>query len=57
MEWWKQNGCGPTLDYFRIEDQSGRRFWVFRDGLYQGELEDAEGEPVPPRWFMHGLFA
>jgi len=57
MEWWKQNGCGPTRDYFRIEDQSGRRFWVFRDGLYQGELEDAEGEPVPPRWFMHGLFA
>ena len=58
MEWWKQNGEALTRDYFRIEDAEGLRFWIFRDGLYEGELEsDEEGEPVPPKWFVHGLFA
>ena len=57
MEWWKQNGCGPTRDYFRIEDEAGLRFWVFRDGLYESEGKDEEGEPASIRWFVHGLFA
>jgi protein ImuB len=58
MEWWKQNGCPLTRDYFRIEDAEGLRFWIFRDGLYEGELEkDEAGKPVPPKWFVHGLFA
>jgi protein ImuB len=54
MEWWKQDGL--TRDYFRVEDDAGRRFWIFRDGLYS-ELIDRAGEPVPPKWFVHGLFA
>ena len=57
MEWWKQNGDGPTRDYFRIEDEAGLRFWIFRDGLYESEPADEEGEPAPVRWFVHGLFA
>ncbi|MET3844881.1 DNA polymerase Y family protein [Bradyrhizobium sp. OAE829] len=58
MEWWKQNGEALTRDYFRIEDAEGLRFWIFRDGLYEGELRsDEEGEPVLPKWFVHGLFA
>ncbi|MBR1191675.1 DNA polymerase Y family protein [Bradyrhizobium sp. AUGA SZCCT0160] len=58
MEWWKQNGEALTRDYFRIEDAEGLRFWIFRDGLYEGELRsDEEGEPVSPKWFVHGLFA
>ena len=57
MEWWKQNGDGPTRDYFRIEDEAGLRFWIFRDGLYESELADEEGKPAPVRWFVHGLFA
>src|SRR6266404_4262328 len=57
MEWWKQNGCALTRDYFRIEDAEGLRFWIFRDGLYEGELkDDQKGEPIPPKWFVHGLF-
>ena len=48
MEWWKQNGEALTRDYFRIEDEEGLRFWIFRDGLYESELVDEEGEPVPP---------
>jgi protein ImuB len=38
-----------TRDYFVIEDETGNRFWVFREGLY------ASG--ITPRWFMHGLYA
>jgi protein ImuB len=57
MEWWKQNGDGPTRDYFRIEDEAGLRFWIFRDGLYESQLADEEGEPASIRWFVHGLFA
>jgi protein ImuB len=38
-----------TRDYFILEDEEGRRFWLFREGLYE-----AGGEP---RWFLHGFFA
>ena len=37
-------------DYFRLEDSEGRRFWLYRQGLY-------ENAKFPPRWFMHGVFA
>jgi protein ImuB len=57
MEWWKQDGQTLTRDYFRIEDAEGLRFWIFRDGLYERELTDEAGEPVPAKWFVHGLFA
>lgn len=40
-----------TRDYFRIEDEDGRRFWLFRQGLY------GSGPNGVPRWFLHGLFA
>jgi protein ImuB len=57
MEWWKQDGKVLTRDYFRVEDETGLRFWIFRDGLYGGELMDEEGRPAPANWFVHGLFA
>jgi protein ImuB len=47
-EWWGADG--PTRDYFRVEDESGRRFWLFREGLYGAET-------AAPRWFVHGFFA
>jgi protein ImuB len=50
-EWWKRrDGKGLTRDYFRVEDTRGRRFWVFRHGLYGAEKAN-------PDWYMHGLFA
>jgi protein ImuB len=49
-EWWIDGEDALTRDYFRIEDADGRRFWLFRDGLY-GQTA------APPRWFMHGVFA
>ena len=57
MEWWKQDGASLTRDYFRVEDAEGQRFWIFRDGLYESELRDEAGKPVPANWYMHGLFA
>lgn len=39
-----------TRDYFRIEDARGRRFWLFRHGLYGTET-------ASPAWYVHGLFA
>ena len=47
-EWWRRSD-GPTRDYFRAEDSEGRRFWLFREGIYGREVAQA-------RWYMHGLF-
>jgi protein ImuB len=56
MEWWRQQAKNHTRDYFRMEDTEGLRFWIYRDGLYHEPVSD-EGEPIPPKWFVHGLFA
>jgi len=54
--WWSGHG-GPARDYFRVEDRSGLRFWLFRAGLYREALRD-DAPPAPaPGWFMHGMFA
>ena len=39
----------PTRDYFRAEDSEGRRFWLYREGLWGRET-------MRPKWFVHGLF-
>jgi len=57
MEWWRAGGTELTRDYFRVEDEAGLRFWVYRDGLYEREIEQQDGKPTQPHWFMHGLFA
>ncbi|WP_247894250.1 DNA polymerase Y family protein [Azospirillum sp. B510] len=48
-EWWRPAGSlGLAVrDYYRVEDEDGRRFWLFRAGLYR------PGET--PRWFLHGF--
>ncbi len=48
-EWWSldpaRDGLGagdaPPRDYFRVEDEDGRRYWLYRSA---------------GRWFLHGLF-
>ena len=57
MEWWKEDGKQLTRDYFRVEDETGLRFWIFRDGLYGDELTNDEGFAVAAKWYLHGLFA
>ncbi len=46
--WWRRADA-PTRDYFRAEDSSGRRFWLYREGLWGRETARA-------RWFLHGVF-
>lgn len=49
-EWWRRrDNKGLTRDYYRVEDVQGRRYWLFRHGLY----DEKDG----PRWYIHGLFA
>jgi protein ImuB len=50
--WWSEHG-GPARDYFRVEDKSGLRFWLFRSGLYRDLVHGA----AAPTWFLHGTFA
>ena len=38
-------------DYYRIEDEAGRRYWVFRKGLYGDDRGQA------PDWYVQGQFA
>jgi len=48
-EWWPdQQGNYSTRDYYRVEDETGRRFWLYREGLYS--------QGGTPRWYLHGLF-
>jgi len=49
-EWWLANGEEQTRDYYRVEDDDGHRYWIYREGFY-GE------ETTHPRWFLQGLFA
>nr|WP_231592631.1 DNA polymerase Y family protein [Pelagovum pacificum] len=49
-EWWADRPGVRLRDYYRIEDQHGRRYWLYRDGV----LGDGRGDE--PRWFVHGIF-
>ena len=44
MEWWRAQGEMLTRDYFRVEDEAGLRFWLYRDGLYDREIVQAGGQ-------------
>jgi protein ImuB len=49
-EWWRAGAEGIAVrDYYAVENESGRRFWLYRAGAY----DTAE----PPRWYVHGVFA
>jgi protein ImuB len=39
--WW--SGHHKTRDYFKVEDEAGQRFWVFRVA-------------ETGKWYLHGLF-
>jgi protein ImuB len=50
-EWWRREGeVRAVRDYFAVEDEDGRRFWLFR----RGDGEDATTGDL--RWFLHGFF-
>ena len=49
-EWWRQPSSARLRDYYRVEDASGRRYWIYREGLV------GDGRGGAPGWFLHGLF-
>lgn len=46
-EWWIEQG--EHRDYYYVEDDKGRRYWLFRLGHYQGDRS--------ANWYLHGFFA
>jgi protein ImuB len=50
-EWWKRDGeMRSVRDYYRVEDEDGRRFWLFRRG------NGSNADTGDLRWFLHGFF-
>ncbi|UAJ12715.1 Y-family DNA polymerase [Glacieibacterium megasporae] len=50
-EWWRRDAeIEAVRDYYRVEDDRGARFWLFRRG---DGIDPATGDLS---WFMHGLF-
>jgi len=45
-----RDGTHAVRDYFQVEDEAGRRFWLFRRG--DGE-RDVTGDLS---WYLHGVF-
>jgi len=44
-EWWIEEG--QHRDYYAVEDEEGKRYWIFRSGHYSDSYQ----------WFIHGFFA
>lgn len=38
-----------SRDYYVVEDEAGRRFWIFRQGLDAGKSDIS--------WYLHGIFS
>ena len=60
-EWWRPRSNGrympanivpPVRDYYRVEDDDGSRFWLFRDGPH-----NAMAGSGTTKWFLHGFYA
>lgn len=50
-EWWRRDAeVWAVRDYYRVEDETGGRYWVFRRG---DGFEDDTGDLS---WWMHGVF-
>jgi protein ImuB len=47
QEWWIQEG--QHRDYYCVEDEEGRRYWLFRAGYYSADKNY--------QWYLHGFFA
>lgn len=50
-EWWKRDAeLAAVRDYFRVEDEAGERYWIYRTG--DGENASTGSH----RWFLQGVF-
>ncbi|MGI9434583.1 MAG: hypothetical protein ACR2Q4_07125, partial [Geminicoccaceae bacterium] len=66
-EWWvgavsSGSFARETRDYYRVEDDQGQRYWLFRAGLYEtaecpdGNTRHQVNAAGRPGWFIHGFF-
>ncbi len=50
-EWWRHDGeTHASRDYWQVEDEDGRRFWLYRSG---DGVDPATGNL---NWYLHGFF-
>ena len=50
-EWWRREGERRAVrDYWAVEDEEGRRYWLYRRG------DGADAATGDLAWFLHGLF-
>ena len=49
-EWWRERSTARLRDYYRVEDEAGRRYWIYREGLI------GDGRGGVPNWYLQGLF-
>ena len=57
-EWW--SGATPTRDYYVVEDEAGRRLWVYRQAPAPSQPPIPSQTLAPVQvagWFIHGMFA
>ena len=55
-EWWQSANfhketrymSSNTRDYYRVEDLSGKRYWIYKEGIYQHDKTS--------KWYIHGFF-
>ena len=50
-EWWRERSTVRLRDYYRIEDQAGCRYWIYRHGII------GDGRGGMPDWYLQGLCA
>ena len=50
-EWWRLRSTARLRDYYKVEDSTGVRFWIFREGVV------GDGRGGAPLWFVQGLYA
>lgn len=66
-EWWHDNLKSKSntayRDYYDVEDEHGRRYWLFRamkhEQLITHDNDNADGKTetvLIPYWYVHGLF-
>lgn len=71
-EWWRNLSAQEpsaglddhTRDYYMVENDTGQRFWLYRQGLYDRPKRESpepettpEAATTPPAWFLQGVMA
>ncbi len=53
-EWWREDA--PARDYYAVEAEDGRRYWLYRELPLPDGREASGRRAAASRWFLHGVF-